>query len=33
MTEVPTPLTFNKNLVIWVDDQPHNNKIVAAEMQ
>ena len=33
MTEVPTPLTFNRNLVIWVDDQPHNNKVIAAEMQ
>ena len=33
LSEVPTPVTFNNNLIIWVDDQPHNNKVLAAEMQ
>jgi hypothetical protein len=26
MIEMPTPLTFAKNIMIWVDDNPKNNK-------
>ena len=22
---MPSPICFDKNLVIWVDDKPHNN--------
>ena len=25
LSEVPTPVTFRKNLIIWVDDEPYNN--------
>lgn len=26
LTEMPSPVTFIKNLLIWVDDLPANNK-------
>ena len=25
LSEVPTPVTFKNNLIIWVDDEPYNN--------
>ena len=25
MTEVPSPLTFKKNIIVWTDDNPQNN--------
>jgi hypothetical protein len=25
LTEMPSPVTFSKNLIIWVDDIPANN--------
>ena len=25
LTEVPSPTTFKKNIIVWVDDNPGNN--------
>ena len=25
MSEIPTPMTFDKDVILWVDDEPENN--------
>lgn len=25
LSEMPTPITFTKNIILWVDDRPSNN--------
>ena len=25
MTEMPSPVSFRKNIIVWVDDNPENN--------
>jgi hypothetical protein len=25
LTEIATPVTFRKNIILWVDDNPHYN--------
>jgi len=25
LCEIPSPVTFQKNIILWVDDEPYNN--------
>jgi hypothetical protein len=33
LSEMPTPVTFSKKIILWVDDQPKNNLKPIAKIQ
>ena len=33
ISEISTPITFRKNIILWVDDKPKNNTVLIEQMR